>query len=256
MNELTIAKKAARAAGAVLMAHLGKLKDVRYKSSGRDPVSEADEASEALVAGIIRTAFPTHGFLGEESTAWTGPENGARWIVDPLDGTVNYAHGYPCFCVSIAFEREGEAVLGVVYDPVRREMFTATSGGGASVNGKSIAVSGTDKLKKSLLVTGIPYDIDRRPREVLGLFDKMTLASQGVRRDGSAALDLCYLAMGRYDGYWELGLKPWDTAAGMLIVREAGGKVTDFKGNPFRPEMKEILATNGKIHGQMKTLLK
>lgn len=255
MKELTVAKRAAREAGKLLMAHLGKLKDVRYKSK-RDPVSEADKASEALIAGIIREAFPAHGLLAEEDTAWEGREDGARWIVDPLDGTVNFAHGYQCFCVSIAFERAGEIVTGVVYDPVRREMFSGEKGKGASLNGKPISVSPTGKLIRSLLVTGFPYDIDRRADEVLGYFGRMSLAAQGVRRDGSAALDLCYLAMGRYDGYWELGLKPWDTAAGMLIVREAGGTVTNFNGAPFAPEMPEILATNGRVHGEMMELLR
>jgi myo-inositol-1(or 4)-monophosphatase len=254
MKEFVIAKRAAREAGKLLMAHLGNLKDVRYKSR-RDPVSEADKASEALIAGIIKEAFPTHGFLAEEDTAWAGADAGVRWIVDPLDGTVNYAHGYPCFCVSIALERQGEIVLGVVYDPIRREMFTALKGQGAHLNGKAISVSKTGKLIRSLVVTGFPYDIDRRAGEVLGYFGKMSLAAQGVRRDGSAALDLCYLAMGRYDGYWELGLKPWDTAAGMLIVREAGGKVTDFSGKPYSPGMQEILASNGRVHNEMMELL-
>jgi myo-inositol-1(or 4)-monophosphatase len=254
MKEFSIAKRAAREAGKILMAHLGKLRDVRYKSR-RDPVSEADKASEACIAGIIKEAFPAHGFLAEENTAWGGRADGVRWIVDPLDGTVNFTHGYPSFCVSIALERGGEVVLGVVYDPVRREMFTALKGQGAHLNGRPISVSKTSRLIRSLLVTGFPYDIDKRPDEILGYFRKMSLAAQGVRRDGSAALDLCYLAMGRFDGYWELGLKPWDTAAGMLIVREAGGRVTNFTGTPFVPEMQEILATNGRVHGEMTELL-
>jgi myo-inositol-1(or 4)-monophosphatase len=254
MKELAVAKRAAKEAGKILLSHLGKLEHVEYKGR-RDPVSEADKASEKRIAEVIREAFPAHGFLAEEKTSWTGKDKGARWIVDPLDGTVNYAHGYPLFSVSIAFERDGEVLAGVVYDPVRKDLFSAVRGDGAFLNSKPIRVSKTRKLIKSLIVTGFPYDIESRPKEILGPFNRMVLASQGVRRDGSAALNLCYLACGRFDGYWEMGLKPWDTAAGMLILREAGGVVTDFKGAPFKPEMQEILASNGKIQKEMMEVL-
>jgi myo-inositol-1(or 4)-monophosphatase len=254
MKELTVAKRAAKEAGKILLSHLGKLEHVEYKGR-RDPVSEADKASEKCIAGIIREAFPAHGFLAEEKTAWTGSDRSARWIVDPLDGTVNYAHGYPHFSVSIAFERDGEVLTGVVFDPVKKDLFSAVRGGGVFLNNMPIRVSRTTRLIKSLIVTGFPYDIESRPKEILEPFNRMVLASQGVRRDGSAALNLCYLACGRFDGYWELGLKPWDTAAGMLILREAGGLVTDFKGKTFKPEMQEILASNGKIQKEMMGVL-
>jgi len=254
MRELDVATKAARQAGAVLMERLGRLKDVRYKSL-RDPVTEADKASEALISGIIRDAFPEHGFLGEEDTSWDGGKSGARWIVDPLDGTVNYAHGYPCFCVSIALEKDGEITLGVVHDPWSGEMFTAVKGGGAYLDGRPLHVSTTERLIRSLVVTGFPYDTATNPGNIFRDIENMVRASQGVRRDGAAALDLCYLAAGRSDGFWELRLKPWDTAAGMLIVTEAGGKVTDYRGGPYTPGMDEILATNGLVHGEMMEVL-
>ena len=250
MKELAVAKRAAKEAGKILLSYMGKLEHVEYKGR-RDPVSEADKASEKRIAEIIREAFPAHGFLAEEKTSWTGKDKSARWIVDPLDGTVNYAHGYPHFSVSIAFERDGDLLAGVVFDPVRKDLFSAVKGGGAFLNNKPIRVSGTKKLIKSLIVTGFPYDIESRPKEILEPFNRMVLASQGIRRDGSAALNLCYLACGRFDGYWEMGLKPWDTAAGTLILREAGGVVTNFKGEPFKPEMQEILASNGKIQPEM-----
>ncbi|MBI5695112.1 MAG: inositol monophosphatase [Nitrospirae bacterium] len=251
MEELDLAITAAQKAGMVLMDHLGHLKDVRYKSR-RDPVSEADRASEALIASIIKDKFPSHGFMVEEGAAWEGD---GLWIVDPLDGTVNFAHGYPCFCVSIAFTRDGETLVGVVHDPVRDETYTATKGSGAFMNGAALRVSETATLERSLLVTGFPYDIEADSDRIMGQFSAMSLAAQGIRRDGSAALDLCHLASGKFDGYWELRLKPWDTAAGALILTEAGGVVTDFSGNPFRPEMKEILATNGRVHGEMMGVL-
>lgn len=251
MKELDVAIAASREAGRVLMDHLGRLKDVRYKSR-RDPVSEADRASEALIASIIKDRFPNHGFMAEEGAAWDGD---GLWIVDPLDGTVNFAHGYPCFCVSIAFTRGGETLVGVVHDPVRGETYTAENGDGAYMNGAALHVSETATLERALLVTGFPYDIEADAARIMGQFSAMSLAAQGIRRDGSAALDLCYLASGKFDGYWELRLKPWDTAAGALILAEAGGVVTDFSGNAFKPEMKEILATNGRIHGEMMEVL-
>jgi len=256
MKELELAKRAAKEAGGLLMNHLGRLKEVRYKSV-RDPVSEADMASEALIAGMINRAFPSDGFLGEEQTSWEAGGSGDKrlWLVDPLDGTVNFAHSYPCFCVSIALEQEGEIVLGVVYDPASNELFSAVKGGGAALNGRPIGVSKTEKLVRSLVVTGFPYDTVTNPGNIFRDFEDMAKASQGVRRDGSAALDLCYIASGRLDGFWELRLKPWDTAAGMLMVAEAGGLVTDYRGYPFRPGMEEILATNGKIHKEMMDVL-
>lgn len=254
MKELTIAKKAAKLAGALLMSHLGRLKDVRYKSL-KDPVSEADRGSEALISRIIGDAFPDDGFMGEEDTRREPQSSGRRWIVDPLDGTVNFAHGYPCFCVSIALEVDGEITLGVVYDPWGRELFSAVRGKGAMLNGRPIHVSKTKKLVRSLVVTGFPYDAAANPGNIFRDIENMVKAAQGVRRDGAAAMDLCHLAAGRFDGFWELRLKPWDTAAGMLIVTEAGGKVTDFSGGPYTPGMEQILATNGLIHEEMAKVL-
>jgi len=255
MNELDTAIEAAHAAGKVLMEHLGRLKDVRYKSV-RDPVSEADRESEALIARIIREAYPEHGFLGEEDSSWEpSGSGGPRWIVDPLDGTVNYAHAYPCFCVSIALEAAGALLLGVVHDPFNRETDTAARAGGAYLNKEEIRVSGTDELIRSLVVTGFPYDTAENTGVIMRDMEAMIRASQGVRRDGAAALDLCYLAAGRFDGFWELRLKPWDTAAGVVIVEEAGGRVTTYGGGPYTPYMDNILASNGLVHDEMVRVL-
>jgi len=255
MDELKVAIEAANAAGEVLMKHLGRLRDVRYKSV-RDPVSEADKESETLIAGIIRDAFPAHGFLGEEDSSWEpSTKGGPRWIVDPLDGTVNYAHAYPCFCVSIALETDGELILGVVHDPLNRETYTASRGNGAFLNGEKIRVSGTDELIRSLVVTGFPYDTAENTGDIFRDIRNMVRYTQGVRRDGAAALDMCYLACGRFDGFWEPRLHPWDTAAGVVIVEEAGGKVTDYRGGPYTPYMDNILATNGLIHDEMVRVL-
>jgi myo-inositol-1(or 4)-monophosphatase len=181
--------------------------------------------------------------------------SGFRWYVDPLDGTTNYVHGYPCFSVAIALEAEGEVVLGVVCDPMRKETFSAIQDGGAFLNGRRISVSKTRCLDDSLLATGFPYDIRENRENNLDHFRGFSLVSQGVRRDGSAALDLCYVAVGRLDGFWEMGLGPWDLAAGVVLVREAGGTVTDFKGRGFSIESGEVLATNGLIHRQMVSVL-
>jgi len=255
MEELDIAKEAALEAGGILMEHLGRLKDVRYKSV-RDPVSEADRESEALIARIIREAYPDHGFLGEEDSSWEpSGKDGPRWIVDPLDGTVNYAHAYPCFCVSIALESDGVLQLGVVHDPFNTETYTAVRGEGARLNGEDIHVSDTDELIRSLVVTGFPYDAAENTGVIMRDMEAMIRASQGVRRDGAAALDLCYLASGRFDGFWEPRLKPWDTAAGVVIVEEAGGRVTTYGGGPYTPYMDNILASNGRVHDEMVRVL-
>jgi len=255
MRELDTAVEAAHAAGKILMEHLGRLKDVRYKSV-RDPVSEADRESEALIARIIREAYPDHGFLGEEDSSWDSSRSGGpRWIVDPLDGTVNYAHAYPCFCVSIALEADGDFLLGVVHDPFNRETYTAARGEGAMLNGEDIRVSGTSELIRSLVVTGFPYDAAENTGAIMRDMEAMIRATQGVRRDGAAALDLCYLACGRFDGFWEPRLKPWDTAAGMVIVEEAGGRVTTYSGGPYTPFMDNILATNGLVHDELVSVL-
>lgn len=219
-----------------------------------DIVTEADRMSEKILTEAITRNFPDHSILSEES-----PEicrgSKYRWIIDPLDGTTNYAHGFPVFCVSIALEKNGEIITGVIYNPVSDELFAARRGGGAFLNGSSISVSGTTVLSESLLATGFPYDIRRNPNNNINYFTGMLLKAQAIRRAGSAALDLAYTAAGRFDGFWELGLHPWDTAAGWLLVREAGGTVTDINGNSYCFDSPGILASNGRIHKNMISVL-
>lgn len=252
---LELAIRAAREAGALLLANVGRRFEVSHKGP-IDLVTEVDLASEALITNLISTHYPRHAVLAEEEGA-SGAGAGAeyRWLVDPLDGTTNYAHGYPCFCVSIAVERNGEVIVGVVYDPTRDELFVAERGSGATLNNRRIGVSGTAPLASSLLVTGFPYSISEEKFTNLDHFHDFCLYGQAVRRDGSAALDLCYVASGRFDGFWELALKPWDTAAGALIVAEAGGQVTKFDGSPFDIQTPECLASNGRIHDEMIAVL-
>ncbi len=251
-TELALAIDAARQGGAVLREGIGKIRDVRtvgYKGEV-DLVTEYDRASEQIIVETIRSRFPSHRILAEEGT--TGGDDPAhRWIIDPLDGTTNFAHGYPMSCVSVAYEMEGELAVGVVYDPFRDELFTAIRGCGAYLNGQSIHVSPTPDLAHSLLVTGFPYDRSTLD-DVLERFGRLVRATQAVRRDGAAALDLAYVAAGRFDGFWEATLAPWDAAAGAVIVREAGGIVTDFSGQPWTAARRSLIAANGQpIHGEM-----
>jgi len=213
-------------------------------------VTAADRASEKLIAERLHARWPQHGIVGEEGTRTdTGAE--FRWYVDPLDGTTNFAHGYPVFCVSIALaRRDDELEVGVLYDPTRDELFAAERGHGATLNGNPIRVSKTARLAESILGTGFPSN-KRHKNPNIYFYQQITLRSHGVRRAGSAALDLANVAAGRYDGFWEFNLNPWDTAAGVLIVREAGGKVTRFDGTPFRLDSREVLATNGLIHDEV-----
>jgi myo-inositol-1(or 4)-monophosphatase len=250
------AVKVAYRAGEELMKFLFRPHQIDYKGE-INIVTEADLASEQLIKEAIQTQYPYHTILAEESGLKEGEKTEAKWIIDPLDGTTNFAHGLPWFCVSIALEIDGEIVLGAIYNPVLKEMFSALKGKGAFLNDKPIRVSQTKDLLRALLATGFPYDIQKRPEPVLSRFREMILRARGVRRAGSAALDLCYVACGRFDGFWEERLHPWDTAAGKLIVEEAGGKVTDFKGNKYSIYGKEILATNGFLHEDMiKVLMK
>jgi myo-inositol-1(or 4)-monophosphatase len=248
-----VAVAAAARAGDVLCGLWGKAHQVEKKGA-IDLVTEADLASEKAIHQIIKRAFPNHAILAEEGGVTLG-SSPYEWIIDPLDGTTNYAHHLPEFSVSIGLAREGEMVFGLILSPVMGELFCAMQGEGATLNGRPIHVSGTRTMAESLLVTGFPYDLPPVAQIMMSRLARCILAAQGVRRLGSAALDLCYVASGRFDGFWEQNLAPWDTAAGMVIVREAGGKVTDFSNAPFSINGNEILATNGHIHKEMREIL-
>ena len=237
----------------ILRANFGKKCNIKKKGA-KDLLTESDTESERLIIETIKKVFPSHGILAEESGS---DNNGSEciWIIDPLDGTTNFAHNLGLFAVSIAFAVKGNIVTGLVLNPVTGELFTATEGEGAELNGLPIHVSKTATLSESLLVTGFPYDFKDIIRNIKARFFNCLQASQGVRRLGSAALDLCFTAAGRFEGFWEENLKPWDTAAGFIIAREAGALVTDFSGNPFDVNKKEILATNSMIHKEMIKLL-
>jgi len=251
---MTVAIKAARTAGGILRENIHGIREISFKGD-INLVTEMDMRSERAVVEILQASFPGHGIVAEEETRIRN-DSGFTWILDPLDGTTNYAHGYPFFSVSIALEQDEEVILGVVYDPMRDELFSAQKGQGAFLNGKSIHVTRIDTLIRSLLATGFPYDRKESEKNNLDHFHGLLMASQEVRRDGSAALDLCYVASGRFDGFWELKLKPWDVAAGSHILREAGGRVSDFSGARFSIHDDEIVASNGKIHAQMLEILR
>ena len=253
MDYLETAIDLCRAAGDILNYYADREKLVEFKGHA-NLVTIADKKSEELIIGGILNRYPSHSILAEESGA-TQPGASVKWIIDPLDGTTNFAHGYPFYCVSIAVEQNGEVVCGAVYDPVRDEMFSAARGVGAYRNGERLRVSEVTGLSQALLITGFPYNFRERLETVMSQFGKFLVASQAVRRGGSAALDLCYVASGRIDGFWELYLQPWDTAAGRVILEEAGGRVTDFKGGPFSIYMKEMLASNGLLHDEMRAVL-
>jgi myo-inositol-1(or 4)-monophosphatase len=244
-----IAIRAVRESGKIQKEWLRRDKRVELKGA-INLVTEVDRRCEQSIIEIIRKAFPEHNILTEETPQPEFPSP-FRWIVDPLDGTTNYAHGYPCFCTSIALELEGKVVLGAVYDPLLDELFTAQQGKGAYLNNERLSVSTTDQLTNALICTGFPYDVRESQENNLDHFNRFIMEAQAIRRDGSAALDLCYVAAGRFDGFWELKLNPWDVAAGKLVVEEAGGKVTDFEGGILDIYGQEILATNGRIHGEM-----
>lgn len=238
----------AREAGALLMSYFARRIGFEYKGDV-DLVTEADRTSEALITERIRSRWPRHDLIGEEG-ARVSTGSDYRWYVDPLDGTTNFAHGFPVFCVSIALEYRNERIAGVVFDPTREEMFTAEKGGGAWLNQRRIHVSKTTKLSESLLATGFPSH-KRHKNPNIFFYHHLTLRSHGVRRAGSAALDLASVAAGRFDGFWEFNLNPWDTAAGVLLVEEAGGTVGDFHGGPFQLASREVAASNGLIHADM-----
>jgi myo-inositol-1(or 4)-monophosphatase len=250
------AAELARSAGEILRHYAAREKHVSFKGRA-NLVTIADKESEALIIRGIQDRFPDHSILAEESGAIASAEDGGatrstvRWIIDPLDGTTNFAHGYPFYCVSIGVEVDHEVVCGVVYDPVRDELFSAEKNGGAYCNDEPIQVSNIERLSTALLITGFPYNFREKIDTVINQFRACLVEAQAVRRGGSAALDLCYLAAGRLDGFWELDLHPWDTAAGKIVVEEAGGRITNFSGEPFAIFMREILASNSRIHDQM-----
>jgi myo-inositol-1(or 4)-monophosphatase len=250
---LQVAVEAALAAGRILRERADSIGKIQYKGE-IDPVTEIDLLCEQEVIGRIQKAFPDHAFLAEESGTTDGDAD-HLWVIDPLDGTVNYAHGYPCYCVSIGYQCKGEVVVGVVYNPCLDELFVAEKGQGATLNGKPIAVSTITDLKQSLLATGFPYDINQSSDNNLEHFQNFITACQAIRRPGSAAMDLCYTAMGRFEGFWEMKLHPWDYAAGWLMIEEAGGTVTRFDGSPFQMGDRSILTSNGHIHQAMVDIL-
>lgn len=224
------------------------------KKGAKDLVTQADLESEAAIIEMIQERFPDHTILAEES-GLSATVSEHCWIIDPLDGTTNFAHGLPLFAVSIAFQQKGVTQVGVVANPISGETFSAVAGQGAYLNGTKITVSNTARIADSLLVTGFPYDFNQNPGRLMDRFNRVLLAAQAVRRLGSAALDLCFVACGRFDGFWEERLNPWDTAAGELIAREAGALVTNFDNHPFRIEHLEITATNTHIHSQLMELI-
>jgi myo-inositol-1(or 4)-monophosphatase len=247
LDFLSPMQELAREAGSLLMSFFGKVA-IEYKGDV-DLVTQADRSSEKLIVERIRKQWPEHDLIGEEgSRRETGSD--FRWYVDPLDGTTNFAHGYPVFCVSLAVEYKGDRIAGVVFDPARNEMFAAEKGSGSRLNGIPIHVSETARLAESLVATGFPSH-KRHKNPNIHFYHQITLRSHGVRRAGSAALDLCYVACGRFDAFWEFNLNSWDTAAGVLLVEEAGGKVTNFSDAPFSIDSREVLASNGLVHEQI-----
>lgn len=253
MRELAPAIEAALAGGAVLRRYYGGSFEISYKGD-LNLVTEADIESERTIVAWLRKRVPGVAVLAEESGESRGSMD-RRFIVDPLDGTTNFAHGYPFFSVSIAYEEKEEILAGVVYDPVHEELFVAEKGNGAYLNGKKLHVSTAQELRAALLVTGFPYDLKEDVSGNLRLFNRFMSEARAIRRDGSAALDLCYVAAGRTDGFWEEKLGPWDTAAGALLVSEAGGRVSDFAGRPFSCYGREVLATNSRLHEPMLRVL-
>ena len=250
---LDTAVTAARIAGGYQRYRFRSELDVALKGD-KNLVTEVDQESERLIVEHLLGAYPGHGIIAEEGEYPPGTSP-FRWIIDPLDGTTNYTHGFPWFCVSIGLESAGELVAGVIYNPMHDELFTAASGGGAFLNGSRLHVSGRSPLKNTLLGTGFPYDCASDPANNFANFIAFQKSARGIRRAGAAALDLAYVAAGRLDGFWELKLKPWDVAAGVLLVREAGGVVTTFDGTAYDVFNHRIVASNGLIHAEMTAML-
>jgi len=250
---LEVAEKAAREAGALLASMFHRPMAIEKKGQV-NLVTDADRMSEELIKNIITSHFPDHSFKAEEGTE-SSRDSRYLWIVDPLDGTTNYAHGFPVYCVSIGLVKDRELIAGCIYNPNLDECFTAEKGRGALLNGRRITVSEMPDLKDSLLATGFPYDIRESPNNNLREFAEFATAALAIRRAGSAASDLAYVACGRFDGFWEFKLSAWDIAAGILLVEEAGGKVTSWSGGPYDIHKGEVLASNGRIHRQMMAVL-
>lgn len=226
-----------------------------HKKGPNDLVTDADLASQKQIIETIRNRFPDHCILAEENGYDRFSSTDCQWIIDPLDGTTNFAHQIPIFCISIAFAAEGRVQVGIVLNPITGELFTAVEGEQAMLNSRPISVSQQSEISESLLVTGFPYDFQAIIQPIMERFQQCLLAARGIRRLGSAAMDLCYVACGRFEAFWEQNLHPWDTAAGTLIVEMAGGRITDFAGEPFKLDKKEILASNGHIHETVSALL-
>lgn len=250
---LNFAIETAREAGQILLEKFGRKIEISLKGD-INLVTEADIASEKHIVERIKSHFPKHAILAEESGA-SEIQNEYKWIIDPLDGTTNFAHGYPCWCVTVALERSGEIVLGVTFDPTRNELFAAEKRQGATLNGRRIKVSETEKLGDALLVTGFPYDAKTRA-DFARHFTEFTHKARGIRRDGSAAIDMAYVACGRFDGFWEEGLNPWDVAAGVLLIEEAGGRVSYYDDSAFSIYAAPICADNRLIHREMLQVLR
>jgi myo-inositol-1(or 4)-monophosphatase len=250
---LKIAETACRRAGAIQLDGMKQSLTIDFKGA-INLVTDVDRACERAIVDLIQGSFPDHDILAEEGTGQR-KDSPYKWIIDPLDGTTNYTHGYRLFCTSIALEFKGEIVLGAVYEPNLDEMYLAEKNNGATLNGNNLQVSQIPSLDKAMLCTGFAYNIRETANNNLNHFENFLMKAQAVRRDGVAAVDLCFLAAGRYDGFWELNLFPWDVAAGFLILEEAGGRVTNFSGQTFDVYQKEILASNGKIHREMVQVL-
>ena len=251
---VSVAADAARQAGSVLVECTRTGFRIEHKQI-INLVTDADHQAEQRIIDVIHNAFPTHRVLAEERGLTEQSPSRYNWVIDPLDGTTNFAHGFPSYCVSIGVECDGHGIIGVVYDPTRNELFTAQIGLGACLNGLPISVSTTDHLDHALLVTGFAYDIRETHNNNLNHFVRFALKAQGIRRTGTAALDLCYVAAGRFDGFWEVALNPWDMAGGVVILREAGGEVTDFRGATHSIYGRELVASNGHVHQAILDLL-
>lgn len=255
MNFVETAEKAAREAGKLIIESIGKVKDISYKTLPTNLVTEVDKKSEEIIIEILLKDFPDFDVLAEESGSSSTKNSEYMWVIDPLDGTTNYTHSLPIFSVSIGLVKGNDVIAGVIYDPTRDHLFHAELGKGAYLNSKKLHVSKVKDVKKALLVTGFPYNIEQNPDYCFERFIKMTSESRAVRRLGSAAIDFAYIAAGIFDGFWEVKLNPWDIAAGYLLVKEAGGKVTNFVSEEGDIYNKQVLASNGFIHNKMVELL-